>query len=184
MITDNTSSVLVPYRINEYNPVWPLEFEKIKSFLEPIFADKAILIEHIGSTSVPNMKAKPLIDVLITTDKIHSLDYQKEKMTEAGYKIRENLIEPNSILFYKTNSADGQKTENIHVCKIGSPKAIQFIVMRDYLCTHSDEALAYGDLKEKLFAQAPGDYESYRNGKTEFLNKLEERAALWKLQNF
>lgn len=160
------------YTVEHYNPDWPIEFEKVKAFLRTVFLDKTISIEHVGSTSVPGMRAKPLIDVLIVVDQISPFESEKEKMIQAGYEWRENSVEPNSLLFYKTH--DGHKTENIHICVNGSDKTKQFIKMRDYLRTHPEKAKEYGDLKEKLKAQFPEDYIAYREGKDSFLRNVEK----------
>ncbi len=166
------------YTISEYNPNWKLKFSSIKDFLMVVFGDKAIQIEHVGSTSIEEMKAKPLIDVLVTVEEVEPFLEQKDEMVEAGYEWGENYIEPNSIIFFKLGF-DGEKLENIHVCKKGSMKARQFIVMRDYLRTHPEKVKAYSDLKELNVSLYPDDYPAYREAKAPFLNQLEKEAYEW-----
>ena len=95
-----------------------------------------------------------------------------------GYKWGENYIEPNTIIFFKEKE-NGEKTENIHVCEKGSPKAIQFIQTRDYLRIHPERAKAYGELKENLKKQYPNDYPAYRAGKQSFLDETERLTYVW-----
>lgn len=166
------------YHLETYDPAWINRFEAIKVFLQSVFKDKAIKIEHVGSTSIPGMKAKPIIDALIVVEKIEDFTKQKEVMTAAGYEWGENYIAPNTLIFYKT-ADDGSKTENIHVCEAGSPKERQFLVMRDYFRTHPEKAKEYSDVKEQSYFANPDDYPAYRKAKSPFLQQMEQEAYLW-----
>ena len=166
------------YHFSEYNPDWKNQFLLIKDFLKNVFKYKALEIEHIGSTSIEGMKAKPLIDVLIVVDKMESFDIEKKLMVGAGYEWGEDYIAPNILIFFKLGP-DGDKLENIHTFEKGSPKAIQFIVMRDYLRARPDRARTYSDLKEKNVALYPDDYTAYRNAKKDLLSEIEIEAHRW-----
>lgn len=167
------------YSIQPYNPEWVSQFESIKEKLIPIFKDKALSIEHVGSTSIPGMSAKPLIDVLIQVRNAEQFTEEKKAMEALGYLWGENYIEPDSLLFYKENHEDKSKTENIHVCVEGSGKALQFIQTRDYLRVHPERAAAYSELKNKLAIQYPNDYPAYRAGKKSFLDETERLTTEW-----
>jgi GrpB-like predicted nucleotidyltransferase (UPF0157 family) len=171
-------SIKRKYYFLEYDPDWPRQFSIIKSFLKDVFGDKAIQIEHIGSTSIPEMKAKPVIDVLIVVEKMEQFEKQKEKMVEAGYEWLENYIAPDSLIFYKLGP-EGEKLENIHILEVKAPKARQFIVMRDYLRTHPEKAKAYSEVKQKGFDLHPDDYPAYREVKAPLLMELESMAYEW-----
>lgn len=166
------------YSISDYDPHWKYTFSIIKDFLWSVFGDKAIQIEHVGSTSVEGMKAKPLIDILIIVEKMEVFQMQKDIMVNAGYEWGENYIAPNTIIFFKLGP-DGEKLENIHVCEKGSAKARQFIVMRDYLRTHPEKVQEYSELKEKNVTLYPDDYPAYREAKAPFLKQLEKEAYEW-----
>ncbi len=167
------------YSFCEYDKNWPHKFSQIKTFLAGVFGDKAISINHIGSTSIPGMKAKPVIDVLVIVHKIQRLEEEIKVMSKAGYTWGENYIEPNSLIFFKTVSGE-KKIENIHVCEKGSPKTKQFIVMRDYLRSHPEKVKEYSDLKEKNANLFPTDYPTYRAAKAPYLEQLEIEAYEWK----
>lgn len=169
-----------PYRFVDYDSSWPDKFMEIKKFLMDIFGPKAVSIEHIGSTSVPGMKAKPLIDVLVEVRGIATLEDEKARMIAAGYEYGENYIAPDSFIFFRTD-LEGEKLENIHVLVQGSAKSRQFLVMRDYLRFHPERARAYSDLKEKNAALHPDDYPAYRAAKADFLVGLEKEAYEWDL---
>lgn len=166
------------YHFSDYDPNWVNEFNSIKYFLSEVFKEKAVLIEHIGSTSIPGMKAKPIIDVLVVVEKIEDFLEEREKMISNGYLWEEEYIGPNTQLFYKT-AEDGSKTENIHICEKDSPKEKQFLVMRDFFRTFSEKAKEYSDLKEKNQLLYPDDYPAYREAKASFLEKIEQEAYSW-----
>lgn len=167
-----------PYQLVDYDPAWVERFDEIRRFLESVFGGKTLRIEHCGSTSIPGMKAKPVIDVLVTVDRMEPFVEERKKMATAGYEWAENYIAPNSQIFFKVQ-ADGSKSENIHLCETGSAKGRQFLVMRDFLRTFPEKARAYCALKETCFAQHPDDYPAYRAAKAPFLVRLEREAYAW-----
>jgi GrpB-like predicted nucleotidyltransferase (UPF0157 family) len=166
------------YSVSEYDPSWVGKFESIKEFASGIFRDKALCIEHIGSTSIPGIKAKPLIDVLVIVKDIKDLRQETSKMVEVGYEWGENYVAPNTLIFFKLG-ADGEKVENIHVCEEGAPKAKLFLLMRDFLRAFPDKAKEYSDLKEINFHKYPDDYPAYRAAKKVFLDEIEKKAYEW-----
>ena len=166
------------YFFQDYDPVWVKKFNEIKVFLQQVFGNKALKIEHVGSTSIPGMKAKPIIDVLVVVEKMEDFAEQKEKMISAGYEWGENYIAPNTLLFFKM-AEDGSKTENIHICETGAPNEKQFLVMRDFFRAFPEKAKEYSDLKEKNQALYPDDYPAYRKAKAPFLQKIAQEAYEW-----
>jgi GrpB-like predicted nucleotidyltransferase (UPF0157 family) len=163
------------YHFSEYNPDWVNQFNSHKKFLSEIFGSKALFIEHVGSTSVPGMKAKPVIDVLIVVDKMEDFVVEKEKMVALGYEWGQNYIAQNTLIFFKPGP-DGEKLDNIHVCEKGAPKVKQFIVKRDYLRAFPEKA---NDLKEANHKQHPDDYVAYRAAKERHLLEMEKEAYTW-----
>lgn len=165
------------YSIEPYNPAWINKFNTTKSLLEKIFGPKVAAIEHIGSTSVPGIKAKPIIDILVLVEKIEPFTAEKETMTGLGYEHKDNYVVPDSILFYRT--ANNEKIDNIHVLAKDSIKAKELLATRDYLRSHPEKAREYEKLKEKLHDQSPDDYIAYREGKAKFLKELNKLALEW-----
>jgi len=166
------------YLFEPYNPDWVNQFQNIKKNLGLVFGEKALQIEHVGSTSIPGMFAKPLIDILIIVKNIDDLSEETLKMESLNYLYGKDYIEPRSILFFKTTDED-QKLENIHVCEKDSQKTKQFLIMRDFFRTFPEKAKEYSDLKRKNFEQFPNDYPAYRLAKTPFLQKMEQEAYDW-----
>lgn len=166
------------YTIEPYSPEWVKKFESIKAMLEGVFGDQALAIEHVGSTSVPGMKAKPIIDVLVVVKDVRPLNREEMLMQSKGYLVEENYVAPNTLLFRLVNE-NGSKLENIHVCENGAPMQKQFLAMRNYLRAFPEEAKRYAQLKDELVNKFPNDYESYRAAKDPFLKVLEEKSYLW-----
>jgi GrpB-like predicted nucleotidyltransferase (UPF0157 family) len=165
------------YRISDYQPSWVERFEEIKVLLEAIF-DNHASIEHIGSTAVPGMKAKPQIDVLVEVQEVRDLSAPKAALIKAGYSFADNYIAPETITFFKLNN-EGEKLENIHICQRDSLKASQLKVMRDFLCAFPEKAEEYSQLKTWIVQQYPDNYLAYRMSKQPFLDQLEQDAYNW-----
>lgn len=166
-----------PYTILKYDPNWINMFNELNQKLSRIFAGRFSRIEHVGSTSIPGMNAKPLIDALIVVDSMDNLAEQKKMMVEEGYEYRENYVAPNTILFYKTEN--GEKVENIHVCTSDNELFNQLILMRDYLREHPEKAKEYSDLKLQLKEKYPDSYEAYKDGKRGLLDEIKKLAYGW-----
>lgn len=169
-----------PYSIESYDPEWPIKFQLIRQDIVDSFKAKALAIEHVGSTSIPGMSAKPVIDVCVIVDHFEEFVGEKEVMNTKGYKYEVGYIAPDTIFFYKTKE-DEEKVVNIHLCVVGSYEIEKFIEGRDYFLAHPERVKMYKELKEKLNAQFPDDYPAYRAGKQAFLVETKELAHKWKL---
>lgn len=166
------------YLFSDYDPNWVTKFDSLKGFVERVFGDKVMQIEHVGSTSIPGMKSKPIIDMLVIVKDVKDLSKETDDMVKAGYEWGENYIAPDTLIYFNVGR-DGEKLENIHVCKEDSPKVKQFIVMRDFLRAFPDKAKEYSDLKEINFKKYPDSYIAYRNAKTAFLDEIQKEAYEW-----
>ena len=166
------------YLLEPYNPDWVNQFETIKNTIQNVFKEKALQIEHIGSTSIPKMFAKPLIDILVVVENVDDLVEERRTMESIGYLHGRDYIEPRSLIFFKMTKEE-QKLENIHVCEKDSPKTKQFLIMRDFFRAFPEKAKEYSDLKRRNFEEFPEDYPAYRAAKTPFLEKTEQEAYIW-----
>ena len=166
------------YSLSEYDPNWISKFNSIKELLLKVFGNKALRIEHVGSTSVQGMKAKPLIDILVIVEKLEPFEKEKELMTKAGYEWH-YYPKPDEGLAFSKFGLDGEKFEHIHICEESSSWVRKFIVVRDYLRTHPEKAKEYSELKQKIIELHPDDYPAYRNAKAPFLEQLKQGAYLW-----
>lgn len=167
-----------PYKIKPYNPEWPNMFLNIKRDIEKIFKDKALLVEHVGSTAMPGMSSKGVIDVCVVVEKMEAFLEEKNKMIKLGYKCEDGYIKPNTVFIYKEKE-DLEKIINIHVLEKGDSEIDKFILERDYFLAHPERIRMYNELKLKLSKEFPEDYPSYRAGKAPFLKETLELAKAW-----
>ncbi|GGA80319.1 GrpB family protein [Ornithinibacillus halotolerans] len=166
--------------VHPYNENWPHLFAEEAKKLKHIFGDEVIVIHHIGSTSVPGLKAKPIIDIMPVVRNIDEVDKFNHEMEAIGYEPKgENGI-PKRRYFRKGGD---MRTHHVHIFQVGSDDIDRHIAFRDYLRMHETDKQRYGDLKEKLSQQFPLDMESYINGKDQLVKEIEEKALVWYREN-
>lgn len=133
-------------------------------------------IHHIGSTSVPGLPAKPIIDILIEVENVADLDRYKPVMEEMGYVCRgENGI-PGRRYFDK--GAD-DRTHHVHAFSKSSPGAVRHLAFRDYLISHPQVAGEYDVLKIQIAASCNNNIIQYCDEKDPFIKKHEQHAVEW-----
>jgi len=134
----------------DYNSAWPAVFEQLRDQMRPVVRDVAISIEHIGSTSVPGLAAKPVIDLSIVVPSNVEVPLAIERLATLGYVHTGNLgIEGREAFKHP----DGLPRHHLYLCPQGSLGLENPLAVRDYLHMHPDTAQAYGDLKKQLAAQ-------------------------------
>ncbi|MGP4041122.1 GrpB family protein [Gracilibacillus sp. D59] len=159
-----------------YNKDWRLMFKKEVEKLQTIFNKEMVTIHHIGSTSVPGLKAKPIIDIMPIVKDITNVGKFNEAMQEIGYNPKgENGITGRR---YFQKGGDN-RTHHVHIYQVGSSEIKRHLAFRDYLLNHPHEKKRYGDLKESLAQQFPYDVESYINGKESMAKEIEGKALEW-----
>jgi GrpB-like predicted nucleotidyltransferase (UPF0157 family) len=161
-----------------YNPVWPDLFEAETAQLAAVFGPEVVAIHHIGSTSIPGIQAKPIIDILLEVKEITRVDAFNEAMTRLGYTPKGEFGIAGRRYFCKT--VDTLHTHHVHAFQTGHPEVARHVDFRDYLRAHPVEAQAYSQLKEKLAQRFPLDPEGYTNAKSEFIGGIDKKAGTWK----
>ena len=159
-----------------YDPQWIKMFEEESERLRSVLTEGLIEIHHIGSTSVPFLAAKPIIDIMPEVSSVELLDQFDDEIKELGY-IPKGEFGIEGRRFYLKGLVD--RTHHIHAFASGSVGAIRHLALRDYLRIHNAEAAVYAKLKLKLAEQYPSDNDGYCAGKFEFVQKLEQRAMEW-----
>lgn len=162
-------------RLSEYDANWIQMFNEEALLLKGLFGDEIIKFEHFGSTSVPGMKAKPVIDMMCLVKDIKIIDTFNEQMVSLNYDVAGEWGIESRRLFRKGGE---NRTHHIHVYQQGNPHIQRHLVLRDYLRTHPDEVKRYTYLKEKL-AQRYDDTAFYSKAKKPFVEELEQRALDW-----
>jgi len=159
-----------------YDPRWRYSFEIESQGITKALAENVVIIHHIGSTAIPNIYAKPIIDLLVEVKNIQVVDSHNSRMKHLGYQVMGEFGISNRRFFRKDNSL-GDRTHHVHMFPLNSPQIKRHLAFRDYLINHSAEATAYSDLKRKLAQQYPNDIESYMDGKNQFINDIDSKAA-------
>jgi putative glutamine amidotransferase len=163
------------YGLADPDPAWPAAFEAEAERIRAALGDVAVRVEHVGSTAVPGLTAKPIIDIQVSVDAMAPRDRFVEPLVELGYRF---VADPTDVEHeFLSRDVDGVRTHQIHVCPAGSEWERRHLRFRDHLRTHPDDAAAYAELKRGLAADHPNDVFSYVDGKTSFIREIEARAA-------
>ncbi|OCA90998.1 hypothetical protein A8F94_03785 [Bacillus sp. FJAT-27225] len=171
---------MTPRRVEviPYSTDWPIKFETEKKLLLEVLDGEGLILHHIGSTSVPGLSAKPIIDILAEADSLAIFDRNEDKMSGAGYIARgENGI-PGRRYFVKASST-GDRIVHLHAYQLGSPHAGRHLYFRDYLIAHPKRASSYGNIKEEAAKKFPYDIDSYIQYKHGIASEIECEAIQW-----
>ncbi len=158
----------------DYDLTWPLAFEELRLRVSAALNDMAISIEHVGSTAVPGLVAKPVIDmdvVVAESDVFKAI----ECLGKLGYEHRGNLGIPLREAF---RPPSGSQPHHLYVCPPHSPALANHLIFRDCLRGNSELALEYGALKRRLAEQFSDDMDGYVEGKTAFILDILFEAGL------
>ncbi|WP_274362839.1 GrpB family protein [Paenibacillus thermotolerans] len=159
-----------------YNPLWVSKFEEEAENFRLIFGKEIIVIHHIGSTAVPGLNAKPIIDVMPVVKDINRVDEYNGQLLLQGYESKGE----NGICGRRYFTKGGNhRTHHIHIYALGNPQIERHLAFRDYLRAHPKTAKNYGDLKAELAVQYPYDISSYIKGKEELGLEIDRLAAEW-----
>ncbi len=136
--------------ILDYDPSWPLMFEKEKNAILEAIGEKVVAMEHVGSTAIPGMRAKPIIDILIALQQLGDAIECMEPLRRLGYEYRplNETIIPRTRFFRK--GPPGSNTYHIRMVEKTGDLWNDYILFRDYLRTHREEAEEYAKLKADL----------------------------------
>ena len=160
--------------LEEYNPKWAKDFEVEKANLTQILGDDAIGIHHIGSTAIPGISAKPIIDIAVEVESFNLLDELDDTLKEQGFIYRSIHDEPGYKLYIK--GGEDYRSHHIHFYEKGSKKLKNDLYFRDYLIEHPETAQKYDALKQNLASKYPDDRKKYTKGKKEFIEKVLAKA--------
>jgi GrpB-like predicted nucleotidyltransferase (UPF0157 family) len=163
--------------IVEYDREWVELFNREAIYLQNLLGEALILrIEHFGSTAIPGMPAKPIIDMLVEIPNFDRIQQEAlPKLADAGYEYLWRGDRPPGHMMMIKRSPDGRRTHHIHMATAGH-KLWERLYFRDYLCKYSAEATRYAQLKRDLAAQFPSDREAYTNGKSEYVALITTKA--------
>jgi GrpB-like predicted nucleotidyltransferase (UPF0157 family) len=155
-------------KLSSYQKQWSIEFEKEKQRLLNKLGDLVVDIQHIGSTSVSGLKAKPIIDMSAGVRRFGDARKLKKRLRELGYNFDRTFQHQ---LFFAKGS-DASRTHYLHVMRYKGVKWNNDALFRDYLRKHSYQIKKYSDLKTRLAKQYPDERQKYSDGKDKFIKNI------------
>ncbi len=163
----------------DYNPKWPSMFTKeAKRLRATLDADLVLEIEHFGSTAIPGLSAKPIIDILVLVRSIEEAKFNAVRQLEQlGYIFWADNPATDRMLFIKGMPPHGlQRTHHVHLVDSTSDQWVKRLGFRDFLRAHPEEATRYEALKKELAIHFKTDREAYTAGKTSYVEGVLEKA--------
>jgi GrpB-like predicted nucleotidyltransferase (UPF0157 family) len=165
-----------PVTVVDYDTAWPHLFAEESERIRAALGDAIVAVEHIGSTAVPGLAAKPVIDVLVGLRTIELTRKHIGAMESLGYEYLGELGIPGRLFFRKGRP----RSHHVHAVLRESDLWERHLAFRDYLRARKDEADSYAAFKKTLAAEVAGERESYTARKDVFAAALQERALAWR----
>ena len=170
-----------PVTIADYDPAWPAMYAREEARIRQALGDRALLVEHVGSTSVPGLAAKPIIDIILAVADVADEDAYLSDLEAAGYVLRIREPDPTSAIFndeephrvFKGSEID----LNLHVFSHGSGEIARLVRMRDWLRTNDADRALYERTKRALAARHWEYVQQYADAKDEIIAEIGARAA-------
>jgi len=158
----------------EYDSAWPRRFEELRALIWPAVSDIALSVEHVGSTSVPGLAAKPIIDldVIVPENRVRAAIAGLEGL---GYEHKGDLGIPAREAF---EAPPDLPAHHLYLCPVGSRALRNHLAVRDHLRANPEAVRRYAELKRDLARRFPDDMARYVEGKTAFLVRILREAGL------
>jgi len=165
--------------IDPYDSAWPARFDAEALHLRRLLGERALRIEHVGSTAVPGLAAKPVIDIQVSVSSIEPLGAYVERLAQIGYC--HTPLGPIDLVYpFFQKPTVWPSTHHVHLCVVGSEQERKHLAFRDYLRNHSSVAAECVTLKRQLASAHDGgtieSRERYSLSKSEFVNSVLRRA--------
>jgi len=171
-----TVGELVPHnatiRLAEYDPLWPALYEREAARIRSVLGDAALRLEHVGSTSVPGLAAKPVIDMVLVVADSADEDAYVPLLEDAGYVL--TIREPD---WYEHRLFKGPDTNvNLHIFSGGCEEVERMLAFRDWLRAHDDDRELYEGAKRELAAKEWRHVQNYADAKSVVVREIMARA--------
>jgi GrpB-like predicted nucleotidyltransferase (UPF0157 family) len=166
-------------RIVEYDSEWPIAASEELGRLGEALGPVAVRLEHVGSTAVPGLPAKPILDLQLAVASIEPSAVYVDPLEDLGYLFAPDPDWPDFHFFGKP--PERPRSHHLHVCEAGSEHELRHLAVRDFLRAHGDEVARYAALKREIAARHPQDRLAYIEAKETYMTALEARAVAWAL---
>lgn len=157
-----------------YDPAWPVAFHLEEQRIRAVLGDLALRIDHDGSTAVPGLAAKPVIDIQVSVADLAAMDAYRRPLQSIGYTHVPDADDGICPFFHRP--AQWPHTHHVHVVQAGGAEERRTLAFRDYLRDHPDEARAYEKLKRGLAARSSAECfqsrQAYADAKSEFVERV------------
>lgn len=163
-----------PVVIVDYDPTWPDSFTALADRVAASLGPLAVRVEHVGSTAVPGLPAKPIIDLIAVIPTRDDLPAAVERLATIGYVHRGDLGIAGREAF---DPPPGNPAHHPYVCATANPELAKMVAFRDYLRSHPAAAGEYGAVKRLLAAEFGTDRDGYTEAKTAFITGVLARVA-------
>jgi GrpB-like predicted nucleotidyltransferase (UPF0157 family) len=171
-----------PYKIElvEHDPAWVVialrEADRLRGALGSVLVE----VHHIGSTAIPSIRAKPIVDLLPVVRSHAEFDVRRAEIEALGYSWWGELGIEGRRYCILTDSTSGHRVAQLHVFAVGSERIPWHVTFRDYLLANPEEAKAYEAEKMRARALHPGDVNGYNDAKAAWIRECDARAAIWR----
>jgi GrpB-like predicted nucleotidyltransferase (UPF0157 family) len=164
-----------PVRIVEYDPAWARKFADEYILLERIFRGSTAVVEHVGSTAVPGLGAKPIIDIMVGIAGLNEVESRISPLAAIGYEYVPEYEEQLPDRRYFRKPRDGKREYHLHCVVLGSEFWNHHLAFRNYLREHPHAAADYFALKKKLAARYRSNRTGYTEAKSPFIDAILEK---------
>jgi GrpB-like predicted nucleotidyltransferase (UPF0157 family) len=165
--------------VDPHNPRWAEMFAAESTLVAQALGPNMVAVHHIGSTAIPTIHAKPIIDMLVEVSDLGAVDARNPAIEALGYEPRGEFGIPGRRFFRKDDQA-GIRTHHIHAFAAGDPQVKRHLAFRDFLLANPHWARQYSELKRKLADANPDDIERYMDGKDAFIKEVDRMAKAWR----
>jgi len=164
-----------PVIIVGYDPRWPVLYKEEKRQILSVIGDRILAIEHIGSTAVPGLGGKPIIDIMVGVRRLSDAKGCIEPLATIGYEYvpEYEVLIPDRRYFRK---GPAERHRHLHMTEVNSDFWESHILFRDYLRAHQETAQAYYQLRKELAVRFGSDSLGFTEAKTEFIERVVEKA--------
>lgn len=159
-----------------YNSNWKEDYINESEKIQNIMDEEIVKTHHIGSTAIPGIYAKPVIDILIEVKDISNVDKYNKEMEKLGYISKGESGIKNRRFFLK---GEYNRTHHVHIFETGNSEVKRHLNFRDYMIAHPEDAKRYEELKKELSIKFRYDNKGYCNGKNAFIKEMAIKANEW-----
>lgn len=164
-------------KLEEHNKKWSEDFEKEVGTIKAFLSENLIAAYHIGSTAIPGIRAKPVIDILLEVRSLNEIDKHNNKFEGIGYEAKGEYGIKGRKFFQKGKN---ERTHHIHIFESGNPEIERHKLFVEFMNAHPDKAAEYDKLKMKLLNKHKEEPDKYSQGKAVFIQSMDAEAIKWK----